>query len=122
MRAELFGGDAGLGNQDFGLRLSGAPVGQQALLYISAGACTSGINVPGFCGPVFPSLTPPFPLLVGAFPISGTAPCTGLVSLVTGVPADPALCGFSLCTQWIVACPGSGGPGLSNAVQFSIGG
>lgn len=121
MRAELIGGDAGLGNQDFGLRLSGAPVGQQALLYISAGACTSGINLPGFCAPVFPSLTPPFPFLAGAFQISGTAPCTGTVSLVTGVPVDPALCDFSLCAQWLVACRTAGGPGVSNAVQFTIG-
>ena len=122
-KLDLVGGDASLGNKDFGLKLSGAPVNSQGLFFISIGNCSTGVSIPGLCGPIHVSLTPPFPALVGSFATTGSTTCTAKATVVLGIPADAALCKVSLCTQWLVLCQGSGNPsGLTNAVEFTIGG
>ena len=111
-----------MGNQDFAIAVENAPRGSTGSFYLSAGACTSGVSVPGICAPIFPVISGPMPLLVGSFALGGSTSCGGVISVNAGVPMDPALCGFTLCTQWFVVCPGSSGAGLTNAVQFKIGG
>ena len=117
------GGDASLGNRDFGFRLSSAPAGSQGMFYISLGNCTNGVTIPELCGPVYLSTTPPWPLLVGTFAVGGAAQCSGTATVITGVPNDPALCKATLCSQWLAICPTGGlWSGLSHAIEFTVGG
>ncbi|MHC4816019.1 MAG: hypothetical protein ACYTFN_23385, partial [Planctomycetota bacterium] len=92
MKLGLVGGDAALGNRDFGFRLTGAPSGGGGFFYVSLGNCTKGILLPGLCGPIHLSLTAPWPVVLGGYPTPGKTPCTGQVTVITGVPVDPALC------------------------------
>ncbi|MHC4078235.1 MAG: hypothetical protein ACYST0_07305, partial [Planctomycetota bacterium] len=122
MQLGLIGGDASLGNRDFGIRLSGAPTGSRGLFYVALGNCTKGVQFPGLCGPIHTSLTPPWPLLAGSYAAQGSTPCSGQATVVIGVPPDPALCKVTACTQWLVVCPTAlNWAGLTNAVQFTIG-
>lgn len=122
MQLSLIGGDASLGNRDFGFRLSGAPSGSQAFFYVGLGSCTSGVQFPGLCGPIHTYLTAPWPALVGIYPTQG-GQCSGQVTVVTGVPPDPGLCKVTICTQWLVACPTAlFWHGLTHGLQFTIGG
>jgi len=123
MQLDLIGGDASLGNRDFGIRLTGAPGGSQGLFFVALGNCTKGTQLPPLCGPIHTSVTPPWPLLVGSYATQGTTQCTAQATVVIGVPPHPALCKVTVCTQWLVVCPTSGlWSGLTNAVEFTIGG
>lgn len=123
MQLDLVGGDASLGNQDFGIRLSGAPVGSRGLFYVALGSCTSGVQFPGLCGPIYTSLAPPWPLLVASYTTQGTTQCAAQARVVIPVPADSTLCKTTVCTQWLVVCPSTlNSSGLTNAVQFTVGG
>ena len=120
--ASISGGDASLGNQDFQFDLAGAPGASMGWFYVSVGKCTAGVQIPSLCGPVYPSLMAPNPLLFGVFNAGGTAgSCNGQVQVKTGVPVDPFLCKTPLCVQWVVVCP-KAGSGLSNALQITFGG
>ena len=46
----------------------------------------------------------------------------GGVKIPVAVPNDLALCKTDLCAQFLVLCPGGSGAGLTNAVQFRVGG
>ncbi|MHC4813638.1 MAG: hypothetical protein ACYTGO_03745 [Planctomycetota bacterium] len=123
MQLSVIGGDASLGNRDFGIRLSGAPVASQAFFYVALGNCTQGVQYGGLCGPIHTSLASPWPVLAGVYPTQGTTQCSGQVTVVTGVPPDPGLCKVTVCTQWLVACPTALlWHGLTHGLQFTIGG
>lgn len=124
MKLDLAGGDAVLGNPDLVMTISGAPSGSTGAFYISLGACTSGVGIPGLCGSVYPSLQTPFPLLLGVFNLGGTGTCGGSLNLkLGGVPPDANLCGVTTCSQFLIRCSGGGlSAGLTNALEFSVGG
>jgi hypothetical protein len=123
MKLDLSGGDMVLGNPDVALDISGAPTGGAGAFYISLGTCTGGVGLPGLCGQVYPSLGGGFPVLLGIFPLTGqSGACSGGLHLkLGGVPTDAALCTVSACSQFLIRCP-QGGTGLTNAVEFTIGG
>jgi len=123
MMLDLAGGDLVLGNPDVAMDISGAPTGSTGAFYISLGTCTSGVGLPGLCGQVYPSLGGAFPVLLGIFPLAGQGgACAGKLNLqLGGVPNDGALCGVSACSQFLIRCA-QGGVGLTNAMEFSIGG
>ena len=110
-----------MGNPEFAIVVNGAPAGSIGSFYLSAGACSSGLSLPGICGPIYPAVSGPMPLLIGSFALTGSG-CSGTVSIKTGVPIDTALCGFTMCTQWLVVCPNGSGAGLTNAMQFRVDG
>ncbi len=112
-----------LGNPDVAIDISGAPTGGTGAFYISLGTCTGGLGLPGLCGQVYPSLGAGFPVLLGIFPLGGqSGACAGSLNLkLGGVPNDAALCGVSACSQFLIRCA-QGGAGLTNALEFTIGG
>ena len=126
MKLDFGGGDGTLGNPDLTMTISGAPTNSTGAFYLSAGACTSGFVLPGVCGRVYISVTAPNPLFVGIFNLGGSGgTCAGSLNLkVGGVPTNTALCGFTTCTQFLIRCPKGGAlsAGLTNGLQFSIGG
>lgn len=117
------GGDLALGNQDLALQITGAPGGGMAGLYLSLGKCQSpGLTLPGLCGQVHTPVSIVFPLFIGNFPLAGSA-CSGSLKLPTPVPTSTSLCNMPICTQFLVRCPAGGlAAGLTNAVEFSLGG
>ena len=81
--------------------------------------------IAGLCGSVYPSLQAPFPLLIGVFNLGGTGTCGGALNLPLGtVPTNASLCGVKTCTQFLIRCPSGGqlSAGLTNALEFSVGG
>jgi hypothetical protein len=107
-----------LGNPEFVIAVDNAPQNSVGSFYLSAGACSGGVNLPGICGPIFPAITGPMPLFIGSFALGGATYCSGKIALKTGLPLDTALCAFPGCTQWVVVCSAGAGAGITNAVQF----
>jgi len=123
MTLDLSGGDLVLGNPDVAIDITGAPTGGTGAFYISPGVCTNGLGLPGLCGQVHPALGGGFPLLLGVFSLGGQGgACAGSLNLkLGGVPRDPALCNVSACTQFLIQCA-QGAAGLTNAIEFTVGG
>lgn len=123
MKLDLAGGDAVLGNPDLAMTITGAPTNSTGAFYISVGTCTSGVGIGGLCGSVYPSLQAPFPILLGIFNLGGTGTCGGSLNLPLAVPSDANLCGVTTCSQFLIRCSGGGlSAGLTNALEFSVGG
>lgn len=110
-------GDPSLGNQEFALLLEHAPAGGFGLALLGLGSCTGGVQVPSWCGPLFPPASPLAFFLVG---LTGSG-CAASGTLPLPVPVDTGLCGLPVCSQWLVLCSG-GGTGVSNAVAFTLAG
>ncbi len=123
MKLDLSGGAMVLGNPDVAMNITGAPSSSTGAFYVSIGSCSSGLSLPGLCGQVYPVIKGPFPLLLGVFPLVGQGgACAGSLNLkLGGVPRVAGLCGVSACSQFLIRCA-QGGAGLTNALEFSIGG
>lgn len=112
-------GDPAIGTA-FQVTLADAPAAAQAWLMLSFGPCGAGVPLPRpFCGVLYPDLGNLF--FLPPVPVLGAPPCGGDASQLLPLPVNPALCGHSLCTQWLVACQGFGF-GLSPALEFTIAG
>ncbi|MHC5072293.1 MAG: hypothetical protein ACYTGO_17595 [Planctomycetota bacterium] len=123
MKLDLGGGAMILGNPDVALTIADAPTGGTAAFYISLGNCSNGVGLPGLCGQVYPAIGGAFPMLLGVFPLGGQGgTCAGSLNFkLGGVPRDASLCGVSACSQFLIRCA-TGGAGLTNALEFSVGG
>jgi hypothetical protein len=118
-----FAGAPVIGNRDFGLGLADAEIGASAVMVLGGGGCTNGTQPPFLCGPLHPRLVPP-PYVSPPLPISGSgSSCSGTARLDTPIPLNGALCGATLCAQWVVACSASISQlGTSAALQLVIDG
>jgi hypothetical protein len=124
MLASWGGGDPVMGNQNFKLTLNNGPSGGIGIVVLRGAAC-SNLGIPFLCGKFY-AINGPIILVAATF-LGGSGGCTGNGSVPVPLPASPAiaqaLCGKSLCAQWLVYCKnpiGSGFGGISNAVEFKI--
>jgi hypothetical protein len=112
-------GDPAIGTA-FEVTLNDAPAASQAWLMLSFGPCGAGVPLPPpFCGVLYPDLGALF--FLPPVPVLGNPPCNGAASQFLPLPVNPALCGQSVCTQWLVVCAGFGF-GLAPALGFTIAG
>lgn len=119
MKLDFVGGDLALGNQDLAIQITGAPAGGTAGFFLSPGQCqTPGLSLPGLCGAVHISTATP--LFIGNFGLGTGSGCTGSLKLGTPMPSSASLCGVTICSQFLIRCPS--GAGLTNALEFSVGG
>lgn len=113
-------GDPALGST-FRVNLNNAPVGSTAYLFGKVGTCGAGLSLSApFCGIMYGD---PGQILLPPIPTTGTTACDGSAGWNLQIPANPGLCGLTLCMQWCFACPSAtnvAGLGLSQALQFSI--
>jgi len=118
------GGDLALGNRDLAIQITGAPAGGLAGFYLSLGKCQSpGVSIGGLCGAVHLTFSPGQPLFIGNFSLGTGSGCTGSMKLPTPIPGDASLCGLTICSQFLIRCPSGGlAAGLTNAIEFSVGG
>ncbi len=118
------GGDLALGNQDLAIQVTGAPAGGMAGFYLSAGKCqTPGLSLSGLCGAIHLTISAGQPLFVGNFSLGTGSGCTGSMKLTAPIPSNAALCGRTICSQFLIRCPAGGlAAGLTNAIEFSVGG
>ncbi|MHC4851849.1 MAG: hypothetical protein ACYTF5_07500 [Planctomycetota bacterium] len=118
------GGDLALGNQDLAIQITGAPAGGTAGFYISLGNCvTPGLSLPGLCGAIHTPISAGQPLFIGNFSLSSGSGCTGIMKIPTPMPSDRSVCNTSICSQFLIRCPSGGGAGgLTNAIEFRVGG
>ncbi|MGE3880729.1 MAG: hypothetical protein AB7I19_16840 [Planctomycetota bacterium] len=115
-------GDPTIGNPSFALTLQNAPASSVAILVLSIGShCTPPGFAFFFCGPL---LTPPPFTTVGGFPTGGGAGCTGGVIFPLALPANPALCGIPMSSQWVGFCSPAVATDnfVSNCLSWTIGG
>ncbi len=124
MKLDFTGGDLALGNRDLAIQITGAPAGGTAGFYLSLGKCqTPGFSLPGLCGAVHTPISSTQPLFIGNFSLGTGSGCTGSLKLGTAVPSNASLCGVSICSQFLIRCPQGGlAAGLTNALEFSVGG
>jgi hypothetical protein len=112
-------GSPNLGNANFALDLTGAPLGQLAWVNVGVGPCGPGLAFPPLCGPLFtgPSLGTIGPVATGA-----GAGCGGSATFPLGLPMIPGLCGLVLSSQCGVFCIGGGaiGTSMSNCLSWEI--
>ena len=118
------GGDLALGNQDLAIQITGAPAGSTAGFYLSPGKCqTPGLSLSGLCGAIHLSIGTGIPIFVGNFSLGTGIGCTGSMKLKAPIPSNAALCGRTICSQFLIRCPAGGrAAGLTNAIEFSVGG
>lgn len=112
-------GDPALGT-GFRMTLQGAPVGGFGVLFVKVGPCGSGFAFgPPFCGRFYAA---PVAISFPAQPLLGSGTCGGAAGNTLNIPANPALCGGTLCAQWWVFCRGPRrfGFGFSDAMEFTI--
>ncbi|MHC4899935.1 MAG: hypothetical protein ACYTGW_22820, partial [Planctomycetota bacterium] len=118
------GGDLALGNQNLAIQITGAPAGGTAGFYLSLGKCVSpGLPLPGLCGAVHTPISSGQPLFIGNFSLGSGSGCTGSMKIPTPMPSDRSVCNTTFCSQFLIRCPAGGlAAGLTNAVEFSVGG
>ena len=118
------GGDLALGNQDLAIQVTGAPAGGQAGFFLSPGKCqTPGLSLPGLCGAIHLTIGTGIPIFVGNFSLGSGTGCTGSMKLNAPIPSNAALCGRTICSQFLIRCPAGGlAAGLTKAIEFSVGG
>ncbi|MHC4076999.1 MAG: hypothetical protein ACYST0_01015, partial [Planctomycetota bacterium] len=118
------GGDLALGNQDLAIQITGAPAGGTAGFYISLGNCViPGLSLPGLCGAIHTPISAGQPLFIGNFSLSSGSGCTGTMKIPTPMPSDRAVCNTTICSQFLIRCPSGGSAGgLTNAIEFRVGG
>lgn len=98
-------GDPVIGNPTFALTLQNAPANSVAILVLSFGNYCAGPGLPlFFCSPL---LTPLPVATFGGFPTGPGVGCSGGVVFPLGIPANPALCGMPMSSQWVGICPGN---------------
>ncbi len=107
------------GNPAFNLSVNNAAAGSLGYLGIGNGPCMSP-GVPFACGQfhALPILT-----FVGPLGLGGGVGCSGSGNVSLAIPANYALCGITLSSQWIVLCGSSlTGISLSNCMSWTISG
>ncbi|MFO1076169.1 MAG: hypothetical protein U1E73_00420 [Planctomycetota bacterium] len=110
--------DPVLGNAQFALQLDQAPTGGLAWAIIGVGPCGPGVIAPPLCGPIFAT-----PVLgtIGPIPTGGFGGCTGAATFPLGLPAAPALAGWTMSSQAIALCAGGGfGTSVANCLSFTL--
>ena len=124
MRLNCRGGDAVMGNTNFGFQVTGAPAGSIGVLVVGFGACKNP-GLPFGCGRLVTPFAPIFPLVYPASVIGGSgSACSGAAKWPFPIPGSAKVCKLVLCTQLAIFCPTSVGfgSGLSNSVQIRIAG
>jgi hypothetical protein len=109
-----------LGNAQFGLDLSGAPLGSLTWCAIGVGPCAGpGLLFPPLCGPLFTG-----PLLGTLGPVATPAGfgCGGFAGFNLPLPMIPAFCGSVLSSQCVTFCITAAGNGtaLSNCLSWEL--
>jgi len=124
MKLDFTGGDLALGNRDLAIQITGAPAGGLAGFYLSLGKCQSpGVSIGGLCGAVHLTFSAGQPLFIGNFSLGTGTGCNGTMKLAAPIPSDASLCGVAFCSQFLIRCPSGGlAAGLTNALEFSVGG
>ncbi len=112
------GSDPFVGNAAFTLDLVAAPGGSTAILVLNVGPCGPPVFAPPFCAGIrVPFSPPPLTVTVGTGGTIGL--CNGMAAIGLPIPANQALCGLPLCSQFVGVCSG-GGLFASNALQWAI--
>ncbi|MBK8975797.1 MAG: hypothetical protein IPM29_07710 [Planctomycetes bacterium] len=115
----VLSGDPAIGNPAFSLDLVSAPANSSAWLLINVGSCSATGPTLGFCGPL---LVPGSPVILGPLPTGPGAGCAGTATQPLPLPANPALCGLGLSSQYVGLCFSAAGLGtfVSNCISFVI--
>lgn len=122
LELDIEGGAPVIGNVDLAFVVRNGPASGNAVYYLSPGTCDAqGISLPGLCGAIHPQIAGGFPLPVFGVTMGGSG-CTGVATLKTGVPVSSSVMNITMCMQTLVVCAQNSGAGLTNAVQFRVGG